>query len=233
MNTHLQNKRGFSLIELLTVVAIIGILSMIGIPRYQHFRTKAYQVEARNLLSAVHAGESAFFIEYGGYHSSLKVLGVQPIGKARFNIGFGAPGVLPAMSPVEISFLNTRSLCSGTFGFGSYLGCVMNAPIPAVDVGATVSQFSYNAVAVAYTNTLLSESLKETSSSLIAEMILGESSNAIGIIPTIGTITTRVDGWGMNELKVMTHAEVDETSISCLAAHTCETLAVMPPDLAP
>ncbi len=232
MTKPLKNNRGFSLIELLTVVAIIGILSMIGIPRYQHFRTKAYQVEARNILNSVHVGETAFFIEHGGYHSSLKVLGVQPLGKARYNIGFGSSGFIPASAPIEMTFLNTKSLCSGTYGVGSDLGCVMNAPVPSVDIGATVSQFSYSAVAVAYSNTLLSESQNLDSASLVAQMIFGQPSNA-NMTPTIASITTRVDGWGMNELKIMTHAEIDESSISCLAAHTCETLAIMPPDPAP
>ncbi len=231
MRKSLKNNHGFSLTELLTVVAIIGILSMIGIPRYQSFRVKAYQAEARGILSSLHSGETAFFLEYGGYHSSLKVLGVSPLGKARYNIGFGASGSVPVMAPIEPVYLNTRTVCAGTYGLGAGIECQMNAPVPVVPISATVSQTSYSALAVAYDNTLLSESQNPDSVSIVAKLIMGEDSNAVGLPPPASIPTgTVLDGWGMNELKVMTHASVDETTIDCFALHTCEHILPMPPE---
>ena len=40
------NKKGFSMIELMVVVAIIGVLAAIGIPQYSKFQAKARQSEA-------------------------------------------------------------------------------------------------------------------------------------------------------------------------------------------
>ena len=58
------NQRGFSLVELMVVVAIIGILASIAIPNYQRFQRKARQSEPRTNLSAIYAAEKVFNTEW-------------------------------------------------------------------------------------------------------------------------------------------------------------------------
>ncbi len=51
---------GFTLIELMIVVAIIGILAAIAIPNFLRFQCRAKQGEAKTTLSAIHVGEESY-----------------------------------------------------------------------------------------------------------------------------------------------------------------------------
>jgi type IV pilus assembly protein PilA len=63
----LRSKKGFTLIELMIVVAIIGILAAIAIPNFLKFQAKSKQSEAKSNLGAVFTGEVAFFGETNRY----------------------------------------------------------------------------------------------------------------------------------------------------------------------
>ncbi len=62
-----KNDKGFTLIELMIVVAIIGVLAAIAIPQYTNFRLKAKTAEAKSNLGAIRLGEEAYFTEHEAY----------------------------------------------------------------------------------------------------------------------------------------------------------------------
>jgi len=62
-----KNDKGFTLIELMIVVAIIGVLAAIAIPQYTNFRLKAKTAEAKSNLGAIRLGEEAYFTEQEAY----------------------------------------------------------------------------------------------------------------------------------------------------------------------
>lgn len=90
----LKNQAGFSLIELMIVVAIIGILATIAIPNFQKFQAKARQSEAKSVLSGLYTAEKVFFSEWGQYYGDFRAIGYCPEGQLRFRHGFGAAGAV-------------------------------------------------------------------------------------------------------------------------------------------
>jgi type IV pilus assembly protein PilA len=65
----MQRKRneGFTLIELMIVVAIIGILAAIAIPNFLRFQLKSKSSEGKVNLAAIRTAEESYFAEYGTY----------------------------------------------------------------------------------------------------------------------------------------------------------------------
>ena len=59
--------RGFTLLELLIVVVIIGILASVGVPRYNKVVKKAKVAEADAVLGAMRGSEMRYYAENGVY----------------------------------------------------------------------------------------------------------------------------------------------------------------------
>lgn len=89
----IKSQKGFSLIELMIVVAIIGILAAIAIPNFQRFQRKARQSEAKSMLGALYTTEKAFRAEWNTYFEDFRDIGFSPEGTLRYNIGWSVAGV--------------------------------------------------------------------------------------------------------------------------------------------
>jgi len=62
-----RESKGFTLIELMIVVAIIAILAAIAIPQYRKFQLKAKTAEAKTNIGAIATAEEAFAAEHDVY----------------------------------------------------------------------------------------------------------------------------------------------------------------------
>ena len=81
-----KNQKGFTLIELMIVVAIIGILAAIAIPNFMNYQCKAKQSEAKSLLGDLRKAEEAYFAEYDSYSTSQGAVGFEAKGDTRYTI---------------------------------------------------------------------------------------------------------------------------------------------------
>ncbi len=70
----LKLERGFTLIELMVVVTIVGILAAVAVASYRHFTDKAKAVEAEVALAEVHRLELIYNADHGSYTDDLNAL---------------------------------------------------------------------------------------------------------------------------------------------------------------
>lgn len=76
-------QQGFTLIELMIVVAIIGILAAIAIPAYQDYTIRAQVTEGLSLASAVKVSVAEIYNDEGSWPATLAATGIttSPTGK--------------------------------------------------------------------------------------------------------------------------------------------------------
>lgn len=88
MKRFLEDSKGFTLVELMVVVAIIGILSAIAVPNFKKYQAKSKQSEAKIQLAAVYATEVAANADYDTYAVCLLDLGYEQPPKGYYIVGF-------------------------------------------------------------------------------------------------------------------------------------------------
>ncbi len=105
-----RQERGFTLIELVVVLAILGILIALAVPRYLGARKKAYKAEADNILQEAKTLEWAYYQQYNLFDTTGANIGLQTPG----NMHWGSPVISGTTNAqVTMSMTGTVSPLAG------------------------------------------------------------------------------------------------------------------------
>lgn len=147
----MSRQRGFTLIELMIVVTIVGLLAAIAIPNFLRYQAKSRQAEVKTNLGAMFVAETAYFGEHQR-HGAFNEVGFSLAGTSnRYSYRSGAAG--PA-GGTSTNTVNVDYLPAGA-------GTIVNEGTPAaansasgftgtgaanLDNDATLDQWSVNDV---------------------------------------------------------------------------------------
>lgn len=182
---------GFTLVELMIVVAIIGILSAVAIPNFKKYQAKSKTSEAKLQLSAAYTAEQAFFGDYNIYHSCLSVMGYNPTAESLqrlYTVGFSNFTAVGASAYAAATNQGLDAVnCTNTAGNG--VANTHNFP---------AGKFTGNAVATA---AMLSNSGFIGDMTVLANQTF--SIGAVGILDSGFTATATVSRFTINQNKVI------------------------------
>ena len=114
--------KGFTLIELMIVVAIIGILAAIAIPNFIKFQARSKQSEAKANLKAIFTAQKAFFQEKDRFSTLTGEVGFEPERNNRYAYFLAGTGTIEPRTGATISQATTYTgVAVDTFKYGSAL----------------------------------------------------------------------------------------------------------------
>ena len=179
LKTNLINKtKGFTLVELMIVVAIIGILASVAVPNYQKYQSRARQSEAKSNLSALSTAENAYSVEAGQFTGCIVDIGYVIPSQAKAYYATGFHSAFTTCGSGTASCLNLfygsttdGTVCSQTAAGSGNLYYLATAK---VNSGATLSEALPNACAAS------------------------KNSFTAGATGSISSSTTALDTWTIN-----------------------------------
>jgi type IV pilus assembly protein PilA len=102
-----KEQQGFTLIELMIVVAIIGILAAVAIPSYQDYTKRAHVSEGFSLASAAKTGVAEYYASEGSFPSTNASAGITAAasitGNAVNSVTVGAGGVITIVYNTKVA----------------------------------------------------------------------------------------------------------------------------------
>jgi type IV pilus assembly protein PilA len=186
MKRYVMNSKGFTLVELMVVVAIIGILAAIAIPNYQRYQARARQSESKIALSSAYTSEMGFASEHSTYSTCLKKIGTSLDNLKRYYI-------------VGFSTSNTALNTCGPTGAVSCLGYTFSGVAVSASCADADGETFYSETAkVNKTFTLITNQALLTGSSIGQDAFIVQAMGNVGV-------DSLTDTWTIDQAKTLTN----------------------------
>jgi type IV pilus assembly protein PilA len=181
--------QGFTLIELMVVVAIIGILVAIAIPQYAKYQARSRQTEAKIALGSIYVAEQSYAIESGSFSTCVNDIGATQTG-ANFYYAVGFNAIATASCGP-----NGNLACDLTFSGGATFACQNSGGGGGT---TTISQTETAHAQNGFAN------LTEGNLNLVAITNSSFTAQASGDVSQVGT----VDIWTMTDGKNLSNVSI-------------------------
>jgi type IV pilus assembly protein PilA len=106
--------KGFTLVELMVVVAIIGLLSAVAIPNFRKYQAKSKTSEAKLQLASIYSAMQSFYSDFDNYGSCLNQMGYD-VG-AETNSRYYATGFAAASATYNLMAVSNGAVAACTNG---------------------------------------------------------------------------------------------------------------------